>query len=68
MNVLIASILAVSPGCWDCLGLSDAQIVLAYEDDYDRHVGPIPSNDEYGHRTGSGAFGPEHNPGVGVNG
>jgi hypothetical protein len=55
MNVLIASILAVSPGCWDCLGLSDAQIVLAYEDDY-------------GHRTGSGAFGPEHNPGVGVNG
>lgn len=40
----LALILAVSPGCWDCVGLTNTEI-LAYEDDYDNHVGQIPYNE-----------------------
>jgi hypothetical protein len=66
MKTLFAlALLAGNPGCWDCVGLSDVEIMMAYDDDYDKHVGDIPVEDRgYGTRTGSGAWGPDERPGA----
>lgn len=44
MNIFISSIAALSPGAWDCIGLSNSEThrMYAYDDDWDESVGQIP--------------------------